>query len=100
LRQNKKEIKQMRTYISTLNKYLGLSVSVFLLAASSNAAWAAPNVEFAIRWSTTDDRYHVYMKPSITPSPDAHLNGQVTIVVPHSSELGTAFKINDLISTD
>ena len=89
----------MRTYISTLNKYLGLSVSVFLLAASSNAAWAAPNVEFAIRWSTADDRYHVYMKPSITPSPDAHLNGQVTIVVPHSSELGTAFKINDLIST-
>ena len=89
----------MRTRTFTLNKYLGLSVSVFLLAASSQAAWAAPNVEFAIRWSTTDDRYHVYMKPSITPAPDAHLNGQVTIVVPHSSELSTAFKINDLFST-
>lgn len=89
----------MRTRTFILSKYLGISASVFLLAASSNAAWAVSNVEFAIRWSTADDRYHVYMRPSITPTPDAHLNGQVTIVVPHSSEITTAFKVSGLIST-
>ncbi|WP_298607549.1 hypothetical protein [uncultured Thiothrix sp.] len=89
----------MRTHTFSLRKYLGLSTSVLLLAASSSAAWAAPNVEFAIRWNTADDRYHVYMRPSTTPMPDAHLNGQVTIVVPHTLEIISAFKVSGLFST-
>ena len=89
----------MRTRSFNLRKSLGLSASVFLIAASSNAAWADPNVEFAVRWSTVDDRYHIYMKPSVTPTRDAHLNGQVTIVVPHSNEINTAFKVSGLFST-
>ncbi|MBU1723242.1 MAG: thrombospondin type 3 repeat-containing protein, partial [Gammaproteobacteria bacterium] len=67
-----------------LRKYLGLSASVLLLA--SNSAWAAQTLEYSIRWDTKDDRYHVFMKPTVTPTPkDMSMTGQVTILVPHAS---------------
>ena len=67
-----------------LSKYLGLSASVLLLAG--NSAWAAQTLEYSIRWDTKDDRYHVFMKPSATPTPrDMSTTGQFTIRVPHAT---------------
>ena len=66
----------------TLRKYLGLSASVLLLAG--NSAWAAQTLEYSIRWDTKDDRYHVFMRPTTTPTRDISMTGQVTIRVPHS----------------
>ena len=77
----------------TLRKYLGLSASVLLLAG--NSAWAAQTLEYSIRWDTKDDRYHVFMKPTVTPSPrDMSLTGQITIRVPHATG-ADAFVVDD-----
>lgn len=77
-----------------LRKYLGLSASVFLLVG--NSALAAQTLEYSIRWDTSDDRYHVYMKPTITPSPkDLSMTGQVTILVPHPQNNEAAFLVHD-----
>ena len=71
-----------------LRKLLGLSASALLLAGSN--AWAAQTLEYTIRWNSSDARYHVYMRPTTTPSPkDMSTTGQVTIVVPHISGANT-----------
>ncbi len=79
-----------------LRRYLGLGASVFLLTA--NSAWAAQTLEYSIRWSTADNRYHVYMKPNTTPVPDVSMTAQVTIRVPHTDVLANAFKVSGLSS--
>ena len=84
----------MRT--GKLRKYLGLSASVLMLTA--NSAWAAQTLEYSIRWSTVDDRYHVYMRPTVTPKSDVSMTAQITIVVPHASALTEAFKVSSLTS--
>ncbi|MFN3786611.1 MAG: hypothetical protein ACK4RS_07205, partial [Thiothrix sp.] len=67
-----------------LRRALGLCTSVLLL--TSNAAWAAQTLEYSIRWDTKDDRYHVFMKPTTTPTPkDMSMTGQVTVLVPHAT---------------
>jgi hypothetical protein len=75
-----------------LRRYLGLSASVLLLAG--NSAWAAQTLEYSIRWDTKDDRYHVFMKPNATPSPDISMTGQITIHVPHATG-SDAFVVDD-----
>nr|CAA6825673.1 MAG: FKBP-type peptidyl-prolyl cis-trans isomerase FkpA precursor (EC [uncultured Thiotrichaceae bacterium] len=70
--------------IVSLRRLIGLSASACLLM--SNGAWAAIEVlDYSIRWSMDDDRYHVYMTPSETPDRDMSMTGQTTIVVPHAS---------------
>ncbi|MEB4590941.1 hypothetical protein VSS37_08135, partial [Candidatus Thiothrix sp. Deng01] len=76
-----------------IRQYLGLSASVLLLAG--NSAWAAQTLEYSVRWDTTDDRYHVFMRPTTTPTPkDMSMTGQVTLRVPHAT--GTSkFVVDD-----
>ncbi|MDD5395109.1 MAG: hypothetical protein PHE17_18975 [Thiothrix sp.] len=76
-----------------LRKYLGLSASTLLLVG--NSAWAAQTLEYTIRWSTVDDRYHVFMKPNATPSKDMSMTGQVTIRVPHAAVSAEKFVVDD-----
>ncbi len=66
----------------SLRKYLGLSASALLLAG--NSAWAAQTLEYSIRWDIKDDRYHVFMRPTTTPSPDMSMTAQVTVRAPHA----------------
>ena len=81
----------------SLRKLFGLGASVWLLM--SNGAWAASEVlDYTIRWSTVDERYHVYMKPAETPGVDRSMTGQVTIVVPHASG-AEKFQVDGLSST-
>lgn len=45
-------------------------------------------VEYRIAWDTSDSRYHVFLRPTTTPSPNVNLAGnQITLKVPHA--LGT-----------
>ncbi|MCB1639222.1 MAG: hypothetical protein KDI15_10280, partial [Thiothrix sp.] len=77
-------------------KTLGLSASVLLMTA--NSAWAANEVlDYTIRWSTADNRYHVYMTPTETPSPDSSMTAQVTILVP-SGTGSDYFTVSNLTS--
>lgn len=41
-------------------------------------------VEYRVGWSALDQRYHVYMRPTTTPSKDLSIVGQVTLLVPHA----------------
>lgn len=70
--------------VGKLRAYLGLSISGLMLAA--NSAWAAQTLDYSIRWNTGDNRYHVYMKPTVTPEPDGSISTQVTIRVPHATD--------------
>ena len=72
-------------HAAKLRRILGLSTSAFLLVA--NGVWASENLEYTIRWDASDSRYHVFMKPGETPSPNASMTGQVTIRVPHGTGL-------------
>lgn len=78
-----------------LRHYLGLSASAALLLG--NSAWAAQTIEYDIRWSTADSRYHVYMRPTTTPTPDLSLTSQVTIKVPHGTG-GSRFVVTGVTS--
>ncbi len=84
--------------IASLRKFLGLSASVCLVMSSG--AWAASEVlDYSIRWSTVDDRYHVYMRPTETPSPDKSTTGQITILVPtNDAEENQPFNVNGLMN--
>lgn len=44
-------------------------------------------LEYTVRRSTTDGRYHVYMRPTMDPSSgaDYSLTGQITLTVPHGT---------------
>ena len=46
----------------------------------------ANQIYYRIAWNTTDQRYHVYMYPGSTPSPNLNLTSQVTLKVPHATE--------------
>ncbi len=68
-----------------------------VLATLSQGVMAGQVLDYAIRWSAEDNRYHVYMKPSETPSPDRSMTAQVTILVPHSDTDG--FQVSELSSS-
>ena len=51
-------------------------------------------LEYRISYSTADQRYHVYMRPSATPVTNQTLTGQVTIQVPTGSDFNVAGLVN------
>jgi len=73
-----------------MNKSISQAVSkglvLLALASAGHTAYAATGgVAYRVAWGSTDNRYHIYMKPSSTPSPDLSMTGQVTLRVPHST---------------
>ncbi len=56
-----------------------------MMQAGQVAFAATGGVEYRIAWESADSRYHVYMRPTSTPSPDLSMTGQVTIRVPHAT---------------
>ena len=47
------------------------------------------------RGTTTDSRYHVYVRPTTTPTPDLSMTGQVTLRVPHATG-ASKFTVTDI----
>ncbi len=82
-------------YALKLHRFLGLSALAYALVC--NSAWAAETLEYMIRWDTSDNRYHVFMKPRATPIPNASMTGQLTIRVPHGTG-ADQFAPNDIRS--
>lgn len=68
-----------------------MSSSLILLAmmqVGQPAFAESDGVGYRIAWDTSDNRYHVFLQPTTTPSPDVSYTGaQVTLKVPHA--LGT-----------
>jgi hypothetical protein len=67
------------------------------LAQLGQTAFAAVDggVEYRIAWDSAASRYRVYIRPTITPSPDLTMTGQVTLRVPHAT--GTdKFTVSDI----
>ncbi|MEN9502910.1 MAG: hypothetical protein RI964_2195 [Pseudomonadota bacterium] len=61
-------------------------VLLALMQAGQSAFAATDGVEFKVAWSSADNRYHVYMRPTSTPTPkDISMTGQVTLRVPHAT---------------
>lgn len=87
----------MRNRKLSLSLSLSLSASVLLMTTSQ--AWAAQTLSYSIRWSMTDERYHVYMTPSTTPVPDRSSTAQITIKVPHGLKLQTFDISSTLVNT-
>jgi hypothetical protein len=71
---------------------------IFLaLAQLGQTAFAAVDggVEYRVAWDSAASRYRVYVRPTITPSPDLSMTGQVTLRVPHAT--GTEkFNVSDI----
>ncbi len=65
--------------------------------ASQTVAALDDGVEYRVEWKQTDKRYHVFMRPTSTPTPDLSLTGQVTLRVPHISGSGQ-FVAQDIIA--
>ena len=73
----------------------GVALLVLLPAAHTAFAGVAGNVEYRVAWNQTDSRYHVYVRPTTTPTPDLSMTGQVTLRVPHAT--GTSkFTVKDI----
>lgn len=69
-------------------------VALALLQVGQTALAASGGVEYKITWNSSDNRYHLFMRPTTTPSPDLHLTGQVTIKVPHATG-SDKFNVNE-----
>ena len=93
LNNNKLTGKTMKT---TMMKVLCSSGVLLTLMQAWQPVWAAGDgVQYRVAWNATDSRYHVFLQPSTTPSPDESYTGaQVTIRVPHVSGAGR-FQVND-----
>lgn len=63
----------------------GAAASCAVDCTTVPAAPLANNVYYRIGWSSSDQRYHVYMYPGSTPAPNMSLTSQVTLKMPHSS---------------
>ncbi|MDQ5769498.1 hypothetical protein [Thiothrix subterranea] len=83
------------------NDYLGndgTPASCATECLSTPAAPLANNVYYRVDWSKADQRYHVYMYPGSTPTPDMSLSSQVTLKMPHASG-AESFKVSAIKST-
>lgn len=70
-------------------------IALAMMQVGQTAFAADGGVEFRVAWDAADSRYHVYFRPTSTPSPDLSTTGQVTLRVPHGT--GTdKFTIKDL----
>lgn len=79
---------------------IGQAVSrglVLLALMQSGQAFAGVDggVEYRVGWSSADSRYHVYMRPTTTPSPDLSMTGQITLRVPHATG-ASKFTVTDI----
>ncbi len=82
-----------------MKKSIAFAVSKGLvLAALSQTAMAADELDYRIHWNDADGRYYVYMRPSVTPSPDRSMTAQVTIVAPHAAG-AQRFEVSDVKSS-
>lgn len=70
---------------------------LLLMQASLGALAAEGGVEYRVAWDASDTRYHVYMRPTSTPSPDLSLTAQVTLRVPHATG-ANQFRMTDIQS--
>lgn len=70
---------------TTMTKMLCSGGVLLALMQALQPALAADNgVKYRIAWDATDSRYHVFLQPSTTPTPNESYNGaQVTLRVPH-----------------
>lgn len=68
-----------------------------VLLVGQTVAAADEGVEYRIEWKQTDNRYHVFMRPTTTPDPDLSLTGQITLRVPHA-ETASQFVVQDIIA--
>ena len=56
-------------------------------------------LDYKVAWSDNDNRYHVFMKPSVTPTPtDLSMTGQITLKVPHGTG-SNSFVIDNLTNS-
>ncbi|OQX16245.1 MAG: hypothetical protein BWK73_04300 [Thiothrix lacustris] len=70
------------------NDYLGnygTPASCAVECLSTPAAPRPNSVYYRVDWSKIDQRYHVYMYPGSTPTPNMSLTSQVTLKMPHAS---------------
>jgi hypothetical protein len=63
----------------------GLILLALLNASQTAFASVSGNIQYKVTWDKTDSRYHVFMLPNATPSPDLSMTGQVTLRVPHAT---------------
>ena len=63
----------------------GLILLALVNASQTATASVTGNIQYKVTWDKTDSRYHVFMLPSATPSPDLSMTGQVTLLVPHGT---------------
>lgn len=80
----------------SISQAVSRGLVLLALTQVANTAFAATDgVEFKVAWSSTDNRYHVYMRPTATPSKDISMTGQVTLRVPHAVG-ANKFTVSDL----
>ncbi len=70
-------------------------VLLTLMQAGQTVFAADGGVEFKVAWDSSDSRYHVFMRPTTTPSKDLSMTGQVTLRVPHATG-SDKFTVSDL----
>jgi hypothetical protein len=63
----------------------GLILLALVNVSQTATASVTGNIQYKVTWDKTDSRYHVFMLPSATPSPDLSMTAQVTLLVPHAS---------------
>ncbi len=83
------------------NDYLGNygeAASCPLECSTTPIATAANSVYYRVDWSSTDQRYHVFMYPGSVPTPNLSLDSQVTLKMPHAGG-SNSFKATGITST-
>lgn len=71
---------------TTISQAVSRGLVLLALMQSGQAlAGVDGGVEYRVGWSSADSRYHVYMRPTSTPTPDLSMTGQVTLRVPHAT---------------
>ncbi|HPQ94322.1 MAG: IPTL-CTERM sorting domain-containing protein [Thiothrix sp.] len=66
--------------------------------ATPPAVALADKLYYRVDWSAADQRYHVYMYPGSTPSPDLSQTAQVTVKVPVSGDGTDNFEVSGIQS--
>lgn len=86
-----------KTYTAIRQTLFNGVVFLLLMQAGQTVSAAAGGVEYRIAWDASDQRYHVYLRPTTTPAPDLSLTAQVTLRVPHATG-SNQFKVEDIQS--
>lgn len=87
-----------KTMLVTIRQTVLLPLTFLLLMQAPQVALAIDGgVEYRVAWNASDERYHVYMRPDSTPTPDLSLTAQVTLRVPHGTG-ANQFTVTDIQS--